>query len=101
MRIFKTSPFGDECDLDDPKLYSYLPDDFYELRNILFKEIGYSYWYMNYLHNYSGYLGFESQKERIHIMIKDFTDNYNENINNIMWIKEKIFLFQNEIENMC
>ena len=101
MRIFKTSPFGIEADLDNPELYKYLPNDFYELRDIFFKEVGYSYWYMNYRHNYSGSLGFESQKKRIDIMIKDFTENYDKNINNIMWLKEKIFLFQDEIENMC
>ena len=71
----------------DPTLYDYLPDDFYKIRDILFKEFGYSYWYINYLHKDTN---FGKQKERIHNMIKDFTDNYDNNIGNIMWIKEKI-----------
>jgi hypothetical protein len=41
------------------------------------------------------------QKKRVKKMIKYFSENEKDNANNIMWYKEQIYLFQDEIENMC
>ena len=104
MRLFKTSPYGDEVDLDDPKTYQYLPKTLKKLRDLMLSEIGYAYCYMNYWHSdiFDGKKD-GGQKTRANSLIKEFTDNegLNENYLNLMWYKERIFLFQNEIENMC
>lgn len=103
MRKFICSPFGEEVDLDDPKIYEYLPNDKEELRNKMFSEIGYAYWYMNFRHNdiFDKYESGIKQKERVTELINNFTANEGENYDNVIWYKEQIFLFQNETENMC
>jgi hypothetical protein len=105
MRIFKCRPFGDfDVDLDDPKTYEYLPDTTKELRQIMLSEIGYSHCYLNYWHKDDGFGNRKTngnQIRRIESLIKNFTENERDNYNNVMWYKEQIFLFQDEIENMC
>ena len=97
MRMFKTSPFGYEEDLDNPKTFSYLPNSIKELRTLMLSEIGFHYCYVNYWHP----LDFDMQRKNVERLIKDFTENERLNYKNIIWYKEQIFLFQNEIENMC
>lgn len=103
MRKYKCNPFQEqEVDLDNPKTYEYLPNTITELRQIMLSEIGYSYCYMNFWHSDIFDNNIDSgQKNRVNLLIEDFTKNEKENYNNIMWYKEKIFLFQDEIENMC
>jgi len=101
MRIHICSPFGGECDLDNPETFKYLPDDAQKLRDIFFKEVGYSYWYMNFLHKDIWKKSGDGQKNRINKMIQSYTDNWSEHFNDILWLKEHIFLLQDEIENMC
>jgi len=103
MRLFKTSFDGLEVDLDDPKTYEYLPDNTKELRQIMLSEIGYVHCYLNYWHKdiFGSYKHNGNQIKRIKKLIKYFADNERENTNNIMWYKEQIYLFQDEIENMC
>ena len=103
MRNFKCSFENIEVDLDDPKTYEHLPNTTKELRQIMLSEIGYTHCYMNYWHKdvfgskkYNG-----NQIKRIKTLIKNFTENERENSDNVMWYKEQIFLFQDEIENMC
>lgn len=96
-----------------------------ELRNMMFREIGYAICYMDYfpdrkkffpkkklnqkmiihLHsnkkidmNNVGYM----QRKRVEKLIKYFSENDNRNnYKKLMWLKEQIFLFQDETENMC
>jgi hypothetical protein len=102
MRKFQCR-FGEDVDLDDPKTYNYLPNTTTELRNLLFSEIGFYYCYVNFWHKdvYDKWDSCLSQKERVEQFIKDFTETEKENYANVLWYKEKIFLFQEEIENMC
>jgi hypothetical protein len=101
--MFTCSPFGDSVDLDNPNTYEYLPNTTKKLREIMFSEIGYVYCYLNYWHKDS--IGNKKtngkQIKRVEALIKNFTDNERENRTNVMWYKEQIFIFQNEIENMC
>lgn len=102
MRKFITSPFGDEVDLDNPETYNYLPKNTKELRRIMLSEIGYSYCYMNFWHKDSfGTNRDGGQKLRVEELVKNFTENEKKNYSDILWYQEQIFLFQNEIENMC
>jgi hypothetical protein len=102
MRKFKCRPFRDfEVDLDDPKTYEYLPKNVIDLRQKMFAEIGYAYCYMDFW--YEDIFGKRDggQRERVMELIKNFTDNEKDNRYNVIWYQEQIFLFQNEIENMC
>lgn len=98
MRKHKCSPFGQEVDLDDPNTYDYMPKDVDSLRDRMFKEIGYTYCYMNFWHKEWDFSG---QRERVDAIIDDFTKNERENFNNILWRQEKLFLLEDEIENQC
>jgi hypothetical protein len=97
MKKFKSSPFGEEVDLDDLNTYNHL-------RKLMFEEIGYSFCYMNYWHKdifdnkiTSG----KDQRKRVLALVKEFTKGENSNKHNLDWYKRQVFLFQNEIENMC
>lgn len=121
MRKFK-SMFG-EVDLDDPKTYKHLSNTWRALDALMFKEIGYALVYMNYFKdrrdmfptkkekpdmvkspysnkkidmNNSGYY----QRIRVNKLIQKFADNRQKVDYNLMWLKEQIFLFQQETENM-
>lgn len=100
MRKFICSPFGDEVDLDDPEIYSYLPDDASKLRDILFKDFGWSQLYMNFFHS-DVFDENDLQRRRINEFMKNYSENHIKNYDNILWLKEQVFLFQDEIENMC
>lgn len=100
MRKFVCSPFGDEVDLDNPETFSYLPDDTNQLRDLLFKHFGWSQLYMNYFHSDVFSKG-DKQRKRIDDFMKNYSENHIKNYDNILWLKEQVFLFQDEIENMC
>jgi len=41
------------------------------------------------------------QRQRVQKLIQSFADNRRNNHGNVLWYQEQIFLFQDEIENMC
>lgn len=115
---------GNQVDLDNPKTYKYLPKDSKSLDALMFKEIGYALVYMDYFPSRKGLYPKKKktpkmvkhpysnkkvdidncsydQRVRVYRLIKKFADNRHKNYDNIMWLKEQIFLFQDEIENMC
>jgi uncharacterized membrane protein len=103
MRKFIGKPFGEEYDLDDINIYDYLPNDVKLLDDLMFKEIGYALCYMDYFHPdvFDDKIFSGNQKERVINLIKDFTENRINHYSDVNWYKEKIFLFQDEINNMC
>lgn len=125
MREFITSPDGRRVDLDDHEIYSYLPDDIDRLDDKMEMLIGRTILYMNYYPDRgtelfplvkqepdmveSGYglvdvnnCGWY-QRVRVEKLIKQYAEGKRDAVisKNTMWFKEQIFLFQNEIENMC
>ena len=100
MRKFICSPFGDEVDLDNPITYDHLPDDANQLRDILFKEFGWANLYMNFFHP-DVFSNDDIQRERIEQFMKNYAEHHIKNYDNVIWLKEQVFLFQDEIENMC
>ena len=111
-------------DLDDQKTYKYLPNTHKELDALMFKEIGYAIVYMDFFPDRKGCFPTKKQKprmiehpysknkidvgncaydqrQRVYKLIENFANNRRNNYNNLMWYKEQIFLFQDEIENMC
>ena len=95
-------------DLDNPKTYDYLPTTCELLDALMFKEIGYALVYMNYFQDRKKYFpktvstncGYQ-QRHRVEQLIKEFANNRQQNINNLKWYQEQVFLFQDETENMC
>jgi len=100
MRKFICSPYGEEVDLDDQMTYSHLPDEANQLRDILFKDFGWAKLYMDYLHS-DVFKKNDKQRARIDQFMKNYSESHLENYDNILWLKEQVFLFQDEIENMC
>ena len=102
MRKFRTAPFSEiEVDLDDPKTYAHLPQNVKELREYMLARIGYAHCYMNFWRKDVFSKGGYGQKSRVDKLIRDFTENEKQNYDNVLWYQEQIFLFEDEIENMC
>jgi hypothetical protein len=101
MREFKDSE-GETVDLDDPKTYSHLPDDWNLLDDFMFKEIGYALCYMNIFHPdvFKGKRD-GGQKKRVMKLINNFCENRRIYYEDKMWYKEQIYIFHDETENMC
>jgi hypothetical protein len=103
MRKYKPT-FGKEVDLDNPKTYLHLPKTIDELSDLMFKEIGYALCYMNYNPDRKMFFTPKrdgGQRKRVEKLIKYFAENRKNNYQNLMWYKEQVFLFKDEIENMC
>ncbi len=100
MRIYKTHFDGAEVDLDDYKTYRGLPKNTEALRQKMFAAIGYYYCYVNFWRK-DFFNKNDKQKQRIELLIKNFTENEKDNYKNTLWYQEQIFLFEDETENMC
>ena len=104
MRLYKQHFDRSEVDLDDPKTYEDLPKDVRTLDDRMFSRIGYALCYMKYFRPEIGW-GKKSndggQKKRIKKLIKDFCNNRFDHYNDVLWLQEQVFLFEDEIENMC
>ena len=103
MKLFKTSPYGDTVDLNNSETYKHLPSTCKELRNLMLREIGYTQCYMNYWHKdvFDNPKRCANQKERVNKLITEFSQGDQINRTNLSWYQEQVFLFQDEIENMC
>lgn len=131
MRKYITHFEGEEVDLDDPNTYKHLPDNYQELDKLMLREIGYALVYMDYFPDRKGGWPKEKNPEmltrigdvypnvknpdamvdmnnaghfqrlRIEALITNFAENRRNNITNVAWYKEQVFLFQDEIENLC
>ena len=100
MRKFKTFE-GSEVNLDNSKTYKHLPQNTKELRQLMWLEIGYTYCYMSFWYKDIFKKQGRKQKKQVKLFIKNFIKNEEQNYENVLWYQEQIFLFQNEIENMC
>ena len=132
MRKYKPV-WSEEVDLDNPDTYSHLPNTYSELRNLMFRHIGYTLVYMDYFPNRKGFFPKRKRKDefikksefiadakdgdtlieinnvaynqrlRVYALIKNFAENEDKHTQdeNLMWLKEQVFLFEDEIENMC
>jgi len=114
MREFIDS-MGLKYDLDNPETYAYLPQTIKELDNLMFQKIGYAHCYMYHFHKDMFCATPEEilqgnllevcveQRLRVEKLIKSFAENRKINIHsrNTAWFQEQIFLFEEEIDNMC
>jgi hypothetical protein len=90
-------------DLDDPIIYEHLPKTVYELRDRMFKQIGYQYLYTKFWHVDIFDNKENMQKKRIKKLIWTFAVQESDRMHNddVLWFQEQVFLFEDEIENMC
>jgi hypothetical protein len=108
MRLYKvTGPHGGEVDLDDAATYEDLPKTCDELTTRMWKEIGYALSYMDFIHRDSFPLD-NKQRIRVTALVARFWREGHEeaadnalNCSNVRWLQEQIFVFEDEIENMC
>lgn len=96
MKSFKTA-HGEMVDLEDISLYDYLPKNVKSIRDMIHQEIGYYYCYVNYWHPRWD----KKQEERVKLLIEKYTEEWRNNITDLQWYRETLFIFQDEIENMC
>ena len=96
MREF-TCAMGEVVDLDDDKTYDYLPKTDKELDKLMFSEIGMALVYIKHFHPDWG----ESQSNRIDKLVESFAEERSNNYGNVIWLREQVFIFQDETENMC
>ena len=96
MKEFKTE-FGEIVDLDNEETYSHLPTNITELNQRIQREIGFCYCYFNYWHKPWD----DKQEARVEILIEKYTFEWRDNLDNLQWHRETLFIFLDEIENMC
>lgn len=101
MREF-TDALGRKFDLDDPETYKHLSQDTGEVLDCLYKAIGYANLYVlgrKFAKSEAG----KTQIERIEKFVVEVAKVFGGNIwkkPTIFW-QEKLFIFLDEIENMC
>jgi hypothetical protein len=103
MREYKTSLGGIIVNLDDPKTYEDLSKDKKILDEKMFSEIGFALCYMNIWHKdiFGKKKRDGGQKKRVMKMIESFCNERKNHYNDVLWLQEELYLFQDEIENMC
>lgn len=100
MRKYKT--LYEEVDLDNPDTYKDMPQDNLACYNRMLQEIGYFYCYTQYWNKdifSSNRDSVVKQLKRINNLIVNFTANCRKKP--LIWHQEQLFLFLDEIENMC
>ena len=98
-RPFKDA-FGHTVDLDDDKTYKNLPKTDRELDDKMFEEIGKALVYMDYFHP-DVFPSSSPQRLRVNQMIYNFATERRGHYKDVKWLREKLYIFQDETENMC
>ena len=108
MRPYRlTDTSGETVDLDDEAIYAHLPSTHEELRDRMWKDIGYALSYMDYIHRDRFPLDNE-QRIRVTVLVTRFWREGCEDLESgtlkrsvPRWLREQIYVFEDEIENMC
>ena len=114
MRRYHLTDMSDETvDLDNESIYSGLPSTEKELFNRMLQNIGYALSYMDFIWKDSFPLD-ARQRVRVNELITKFWSEgreerwpgepereANQKRFDPRWLKEQIFIFEDEIENMC
>jgi ABC-type phosphate/phosphonate transport system substrate-binding protein len=96
MREYKNF-CGDIVDLNDDQTYDHLPQTASELRRKIWEEIGYCHLYFTYWHPDWP----ENQVDRVEKMIYHYAQEDKNHLNDVKWLREWLYKFEDEIENMC
>lgn len=107
MRLYTLTDLSNETvDLDDPTIYEYLPNTSDELFDRMCKEIGYALSYMDFIHR-DVFPSDDPQRIRVLELIAKFWREEKEFPNgqrrrlDVAWMKEQVYIFEDETENMC
>lgn len=103
MREFTTA-LGHKVDLDDPATYKYLPQEKDKVLEKLYQEVGYAHLYImgTKWERYS-----KEQVKRVRELTEEISKFFGAGAGKNMWAQstifwqEKLFIFLDEIENMC
>lgn len=89
---------GCEVDLDDPATYIKMSQDIWEVRNELYRCIGYSR-----LHLLGHKFSEQRQIENVDKIIREIADGFGSKFHELplQWWQEKLFILENETENLC
>jgi len=96
MREYKDT-FGEIYDLDADETYKHLPKTARELRHAIWKEVGYCHLYFTYWHPD----WCKRQIDRVEKMIYHYAQEDKKHVDDVIWLREFLFKFLDEIENMC
>ena len=91
---------GMEVDLDDESIYSYLPTTYKGCYDEFMKQVGEAYWYITFIHKDWD----PKQVKRIYDLVQKFTDErYIDRTigEKYKWMRETLWIFIEETENMC
>lgn len=97
MEKFKTFD-GQLVDLEDSKTFEHLPKSVKKLQRLILAEIGY---YNCFKIRNKKWFNDDKQKKRVKKLIKKFIKNEFDNVDNVLWYQQQIYVFQDEIENIC
>ena len=108
MRPYKLTDMSHETvDLDDPSIYEYLPNTIDELFDRMCKNIGYVLSYMDFIHR-DIYPMDARQRVRVNELVakfwreeKEYDAKDQRKRMDLLWMKEQVFIFEDETENMC
>jgi len=99
MRKWYTG-MGELVDLDDESIYQGMPTTERECYNEFMKQVGEAYWYVTFVYpNHD-----PKQVKRINDLIQKYTDERHlerTKEEQYKWIRETLWIFIEETENMC
>src|SRR5687767_3048817 len=102
MRMFQCA-IGPEVDLDDPETYKRLPQTVPGVLEKLYKEVGYARLYVLGVHDFTSSECGRAQLERIAKLESEIAGFFGGRLyqQSLIFWQEKLFVFEDEIENMC
>ena len=112
MRLYKlTDTSGKTADLDDDAVYRHLPAAADELRDRMLRQVGFALSYMDFIHRDAFPLDNPQRVRVTKLVAKFWREGYKDRDRDLVdaalkvtdpkWLREQVFVFEDEIENMC
>lgn len=100
MARFFQPVIGPPEDLDDPKTYARFPQTIRDVQEALWRKIGYAAVYV-IAHQFSESECGQKQIDRIGVLVEAVAKGQEQRGKPLIWWQEQLYLFEDEIENMC
>jgi hypothetical protein len=108
MRPYKLTDMSNRTvDLDDVAIYAHLPSTRDELDDRMWKNIGFALSYMDYMNRESFPMDCAQRIRVTHLVARFCREGHEERGDGTLkrsdpqWLREQVFVFEDEIENMC
>ena len=98
------SPFGGTVDLNNPTTYkncTYRNWDVKKLRQAIYEKVGYAKLYVEFFHPDWDKTQVEHINQLLFWFSKEHRKYYQDTPEARFWLRKWLFIFNNEIENMC